>query len=339
MMVLGMTPFHLVGFLVAGATMLLAGAGLWGLLWLKQREEGKHLPPDGTRRRRGIATSDDPAWRAGEDLLSYPDRLAQLEARLVDSHAAAAEQAEHLRSRGERVAAKDDRSELVERYTADAAALATRSESMRRVMALVWRTRAVLLVRAHVAITARARPRLEGLPAGEVQLDDLPAAAETYERAAEGVREFVAHVETRTADLSVTVPGAPRFAELAEEDHRMIDEEKQRARATYADLGNRMDRLADTLSYLADRCRTRQVVEAARVGVEGAPGTADLMDDVGDALRALEGLAEIGDQQLADSAMDNLAEDISQLEQAGLEAQAEADAALEVGRLLDQFPV
>ena len=137
MMVLGMTPFHLVGFLVAGATMLLAGAGLWGLLWLKQREEGKHLPPDGTRRRRGIATSDDPAWRAGEDLLSYPDRLAQLEARLVDSHAAAAEQAEHLRSRGERVAAKDDRSELVERYTADAAALATRSESMRRVMALV----------------------------------------------------------------------------------------------------------------------------------------------------------------------------------------------------------
>ena len=153
------------------------------------------------------------------------------------------------------------------------------------------------------------------------------------------MREFVAHVETRTADLSVTVPGAPRFAELAEEDHRMIDEEKQRARATYADLGNRMDRLADTLSYLADRCRTRQVVEAARVGVEGAPGTADLMDDVGDALRALEGLAEIGDQQLADSAMDNLAEDISQLEQAGLEAQAEADAALEVGRLLDQFPV
>jgi len=338
MSTLAMTPFHLVGYLVVGAVMSAVGAGVWGVLWVKQRRARRQLQ-GASAEQRVIAEGGYPAWRAGEDLLSYPDRLAELEARLVSSHEAAVEQASHLRNRGERVAAKDDRGELVERYAADAAALTSRAESMRRVMGLVWRTRAVLLVRAHVAITARARPRFEAMPDGEVPLDGLPAAAEAYEAAAESVRAFVVHVEARVADLSVSVPAPPRDARLTDEDHGLIEDEKARARATYTDLQNRMDRLADTLSYLADRCRTRQVVESARVGVEGTPGTADLMDEVGDALRALEGLTELGDQQLADSAMDNLAEDISQLEQAGLEAQAEADAALEVNRLLDQFPV
>ena len=36
--------------------------------------------------------------------------------------------------------------------------------------------------------------------------------------------------------------------------------------------------------------------------------------------------------------MDNLAEGISQLERVGLDVQAEADAAMEVERLLEQFP-
>ena len=79
------------------------------------------------------------------------------------------------------------------------------------------------------------------------------------------------------------------------------------------------------------------MVEAAQVGVDGAPGTADLMDEVGEALRALGSLTELGDQQLADTAMDNLAEDITARTSEN-KARAEADAALEVNRLLDQFP-
>ena len=336
MPLLAMSPFHLVGYLMLGAMMALLGAGAWGFVWLRARQSERQIGGLGADKR--IASGGYPAWRAGEDLLRYPDRLGQLEARLVSSHGAAVDQATHLRVRGEKVAAKDDRGELAERYASDASALVTRGESMRRVTGLVWRTRAVLLVRAHVAITARARPQLEGMPEGDIPVDRLPAAAETYEEAAANVRGFVVHVESRLADLSVTVPAPPSVAELTDEDRELVRDEKARAKATYTDLQNRMDRLADTLSYLADRCRTRQVVEAARVGVDGAPGTADLMDEVGDALRALEGLTELGDQQLADTAMDNLAEDISQLEQAGLEAQAEADAALEVTRLLDQFP-
>ncbi|MEC8425671.1 MAG: hypothetical protein VX000_17920 [Myxococcota bacterium] len=332
-----MSPFHLVGYLLLGAGLALLGAGAWGFAWLRRRREERALPR--SRRRDGrVSARHYPAWRAGEDLLRYPDRLAQLEARLVTSHGAAVDQADHLRSRGEKVASKEGRGELAERYASDAAALLARTASMRRVTGLVWRTRAVLLIRAHVAITARARPRLEHMPAGDIPVAQLDGAAATYESAASDVRGFVVHVEGRLADLSVTIPGAPPVAELTAEDRELVRDEKERARATYIDLQNRMDRLADTLAYLADRCRTRQVVEAARVGVDGAPGTADLMDEVGEALRALEGLTELGDQQLADTAMDNLAEDISQLEQAGLEAQAEADAALEVNRLLDQFP-
>lgn len=334
---LAMSPFHLVGYLLLGAGLALLGAGAWCFAWLRRRREERALPANGSREGR-ISARRYPGWRAGEDLLRYPDRLAQLEARLIASHGAAVDQAEHLRSRGEKVASKEGRGELAERYASDASALLTRTASMRRVTGLVWRTRAVLLVRAHVAITARARPRLEDMPAGDIPVSQLDRAAATYESAASDVRSFVVHVESRLADLSVTVPGSPPVAELTDEDREMVRDEKARAKATYVELQNRMDRLADTLAYLADRCRTRQVVEAARVGVDGAPGTADLMDEVGEALRALEGLTELGDQQLADTAVDNLAEDISQLEQAGLEAQAEADAALEVNRLLDQFP-
>ena len=69
--------------------------------------------------------------------------------------------------------------------------------------------------------------------------------------------------------------------------------------------------------------------------LEGSEG---LLDEVSAALGALSALAEFGDRQLADTAMDNLAEDIGQLEQDGLDVKAEADAALEIARLLEQFP-
>jgi hypothetical protein len=336
MPILAIGPLGVFAALLVAAAFLGVGGAVWVTVWIAQAAKRRQLG-DNAEREHLIATGDYPAWREGHDLLRYPERLGDLEDRLADSYTAATIQATHLRSRGQSVGVKDDRAELVERYEFDAASLDTRALSMQRVLALVWRTRAVLLLRAHVAITARARPALSGLPEGDIPVDGLPAAAETYDAAAASVRDFVMHVEARAADLNHMVPSPPVMAELSSEDRPLVDGELARARATYVDLQNQMDRLADTLSYLADRCHTRKVVEAARVGVSGAPGTAALMDDVGEALRALEGLAELGDQQLADNAMDNLAEDISQLEQAGLEARAEADAALEVSRLLEQF--
>lgn len=285
-----------------------------------------------------IALGGYPVWKAGDDLLRYPTRLAELERKLQESLAAVEEQVEHLRSRRDRIAAKDDRSELMGRYDVDAAMLQRRTERMRRVMALVWRTRSVLLLRAHVAITARARPVLERLPEGDIPHNKLGQAAASYEDAALRVRRFVIEVEGRMADLNVCLPSPPLIADVSEPDRAQVAEEMGRARHTYTDLENRMDRLADTLSYLSDRCRTRQVVEGSPVSLEAEPGTEGLVDDLNNALGALNDLAELGDKALADTAMDNLAEDISQLERAGLEAQAEADAALEVERLLEQFP-
>ena len=278
------------------------------------------------------------AWREGHDLLRYPERLETLESRLQASYAEALDQAAHLRGRGDKVAQKDPTSELVQRYGADAGMLEQRAESMQRVMGLVWRSRAILGLRAHVAITARGRPDLDQLPDGEVPASQLQAAARTYEAAAQAVRAYVIEVEARLADLAVAVPAPPRQARLDPPDQQAVEAEQRRARETYVDLQNRMDQLADTLSYLADRCLTRQVVHHTSQGVEALNGSEGLVDEVSAALRALGELAELGDRQLADTAMDNLAEDITQLEQAGLDAQAEADAALEIERLLQQFP-
>ncbi len=285
-----------------------------------------------------IAMGGYPVWKTGDDLLRYPTRLAELEHKLQLSLRAVDEQVDHLHARRDRIAAKDDRSELMGRYEVDAAMLSRRVERMRRVLALVWRTRSVLLLRAHVAITARARPVLERLPEGEIPHGRLGAAAAAYEDAAGRVRRFVIEVEGRMADLHVCLPSPPAAADVSDADRAQVDEEMERARHTYAELENRMDRLADTLSYLSDRCRTRQVVEGTPVSLEAEPGTEGLVDDLNGALGALNDLAELGDRALADTAMDNLAEDISQLERAGLEAQAEADATLEVERLLEQFP-
>lgn len=325
------------------------GLGVWAVLSMTQStrnrlsaDHRRPLPePSGSRAATPAPAKErlSPAEYAdGADLLRYPERLSALEARLQGAHAEATSQADHLRARGDKVAAKDPGSELVGRYAHDAGMLDERAASMRRVMGLVWRTRALLSLRAHVAITARARPDLSMLPAGEISPQNLEDAAEIYEAAAERVRAYVMRVEGRLADLSFAVPARPGQAEVSEDDASAVDQEQERARRTYVDLQNRMDQLADTLGYLADRCLTRQVVQHTNQGVDGLVGSEGLLDEVGEALRGLGELAQLGDRQLADTAMDNLVEDISQLEQAGLDAQAEADAALEIERLLQQFP-
>jgi hypothetical protein len=274
-----------------------------------------------------------------DDLFAVPRRLAGLEEQLAGSLAEARKQADHLRSRRERIAAKDDRAELVARYEEDARLLDRRAENMERVLGMVWRTRAVLLLRAHVAETARRRPDLHHLPQDDAPppVGALAELAERYEAAASEVRDFVVSIEGRLADLTHVLPRAPRDAAVGAEDQQAVDDELSRARATYTSLQNRMDRLADTLSYLSDRCHTRQVVAGAEVSLDAGAGTSALLDEVSGALEALNDLSRMGDRALADSALDNLEEDISQLEQAGLDARAAAEAELEIERLLDTY--
>ncbi len=274
-----------------------------------------------------------------DELYAVPRRLAGLEGQLATSLGEARDQARHLRVRRERVAAKADRDELVSRYEEDARLLDRRAENMERVLGMVWRSRSVLLLRAHVAETARQRPALQGLPDDEAPppVEQLAEVAEAYEAAAAQVRDFVVSIEGRLADLAHVLPRPPGSAQVSAEDQQLVDDELGRARATYTALQNRMDRLADTLSYLSDRCHTRQVVAGAEVSLDAGAGTGALLDEVSGALDALTELSRMGDRALADTALDNLEEDISQLEQAGLDARAAAEAELEIERLLDTF--
>jgi len=335
-------------FLIALLILALGGvaAGGWSVFGLartvqkrvgerKGRKELEALPE--WARTIEIEAVSDESWSEGSDLLRYPARLGELSRRLEHSHTAVGEQLERLASRRAEIAGKGDRAELLARYDEDTEILRKRAEGMSRVLTLVWRTRATLRMRAHVAITARQRPELRGLPEGEVAIGDLALAAEAYERAAGEVRTFVTLVDRRSGELEAALPALPNPALVVPQDHEQVSQEVGRARETYHELRDRMDRLADTLGYLADRCRTRHVVVDAPAGMDAELGGEQVFEEVNQALTELQDLAELGDRHLADTAMDNLAEDISQLERAGLEAQAEADANLEIARLLEQF--
>jgi len=274
----------------------------------------------------------------GSDLRHTPRRLAQLEDQLGQALVRAEQQADHLRDRRRRIEGKEDRAELLARYDEDIVLLGRRGVNMRRVMALLWRTRAILELRAHLALTARQRPDLAHLPEGEVPKQSLETTAADYDNAADAVRSFVAHISERVADLTLAIPRIPDEADVDEDDRKMVTDEQSHTAETYASLQDRMDRLADTLSYLADRCRTRAVVAGSEVQFEAGAGTEGLLSEVTEALSGLQEMANLGDQQLADSALDNLAEDITQLERAGLDARAAAEAELEIARLLERVP-
>ncbi|MEL6346260.1 MAG: hypothetical protein AAFV53_24330 [Myxococcota bacterium] len=279
-----------------------------------------------------------PDYTEGEDLLRYPRRLSELEQQLSQSFRSARNQMGLLKDRMTGLQGKSGREDIALRYQRDFELLEQRGKSMQRVLGLVWRTRAILEMRAHLAITARRRPQLEALPDTDIAHERLPEAVDAYEGAAHEVRRFVGDIRNRADELPLAIPGEPVDAEINDALREEIAAERVRVRKTYDQLHERMDHLADTLLYLADRCRTRQVVEGSPTAIDArdAHGEA-LIDQVNGALLALNDLAEVGEIHLADSTLDALAEDISQLERAGLEVQAEADAAMEVARLLEQF--
>lgn len=324
----------LLGVLVGGA----------GALWVvaQRLRQGRSLPGDMTERltvKRIVTRNPSDDWFRGDDLLRYPRRLGELQHRLVEQHQEALDQAGHLHARRAELSGRDDRQALAQRYADDAGLLARRAERMARVLGVVWKTRALLVLRAHVAITARRRPQIEGLPdAADVPVGQLDAVGLAYDRASDAVRAFVDELDSRANDLEDFLPEVPEAAIVTDDVAAEVAAEKDRTLATYTEMRSRMDTLADTLAYLADRCRTRAVVEGGPGAVDTGPGSEALADELNAALAGLSELAEVGDRKLADAAMDNLAEDISQLEQAGLDAQAETDAVLEVERLLAQFP-
>ncbi len=319
---------------------IVAGGGV--AVWmLVRRLNGRSLPGgrDGviSTTAQRVLPRDDAFFR-GDDLLRYPRRLGELQLRLVEQHDRAREQGAHLRERRAELAERPDRAELAKRYADDAALLDRKAERMSRVLGLVWKTRTLLVLRAHVAITARRRPQLADLPDDEIPVDRLASAAANYDAASNAVRAFVDELDSRTNDLDLVMPVVPPAAQLTDEIRQAVADERAHTLETYQGMRLRMDELADTLAYLADRCRTRQVVEGGPAAVEAGSGSEALVDELNAALGALADLAEVGDQRLADTALENLTEDIDQLEQAGLDAQAETDAVLEVQRLLEQFP-
>lgn len=269
----------------------------------------------------------------------YPDRLGELEAQLEDSYERTLEQIARLEARHEEVRAKGGSEVIAERYARDRRLLQDRAERLRRVMALVWRTRAVLSLRAHLAETARRRPMLDGLP-GEDEASEAPLdAIEAYEAAADRVRRFVVEIENQAAKLGEQIPEPPAPAEVTVEDRRLVEQERARVHAICASLQVRMDQLADTLQYLAERRRTRSLVdEAPEGGFEAdAAGGRALFEELETALGELAGLVEVGDRAMSDTALDHLAKDIGRLERAALDARDEADAALEVERIVEQL--
>ena len=296
------------------------------------------LPEDKSRSSSSKTDGNPPLWSEGEDLLRYPRRLSELEQQLADSHQAAELQENHLTERLASMEEKSGRESLAARYREDLILLQRRIESMKRVLGLVWRTRAILEMRAHLAITARQRPNLDFLPEDQIPTEDLESVAGDYDSAARQVRRFVDSIGVRADELPLTIPGSPIAAEITDTLRGEVAAEKEQILAAYQQLRERMDHLGDTLTYLSDRCRTRRVFEGSAAGFSGADaGGEALINEVESALSELNDLAEVGELHLADSTLEALAEGISQLEQAGLEVQAEADAAMEVAKLLEQF--
>lgn len=267
------------------------------------------------------------------DLLDYPRRLQELEQQLDARLGAVQAQIGVLYARRQEVGAKAGRADLASRYDQDLGLLIQREGSMRRVLGLVWKTRAILLLRVHLAITARQRPPLR-LPDPHDPSLDLSRATHAYHHAAGQVRIYLAHIEARAQEVERIVPAPAVGAELDEPMRAEVVDAQMGLRGEYRTLLEEMDRLADNLTWLGDHFATLSVMttEARSPVMEGDPGR--LLAQVGAALEDLSAMARTVDPVLVDDALDHLARDISRLEEAGREAEAEAEAHLEVERLL-----
>lgn len=321
--------------------MVAVGATLAGL-------QGARLITRAARRlRRGAPTNErpdvpligvkaTPSPSRDDDLYDCPRRLAALEQQLAERHRAVHQQAVLLRARQSELSQKGSRDELTRKYADDLALLERRAGGMRRVLGMVWKTRSILLARAHVAQTARRRPQLGRLPTQESLTGHraLRDGTATYHNAAAAVRAFLDTVDARSAEVARLAPPPPPEAEIDDEARAAVEAELAETRAVYGRLREDMDQLADNLTWLGDHYATLAVVEPGpdTAGLGAGPG--ELVREVEDALTELATLSRTVDPTTVDAVVESLAQDITRLEAAGLEAQAEADAELEIARLL-----
>lgn len=267
------------------------------------------------------------------DLQTYPNRLAGLETRLLQRHTEVQQQMQQLDGRRAEMADKDDRADLEKRYAEDLATLRKRADSLRRVAAVVWRTRAMLLYRVHLAGTARLRPQLGALPSGAEARRDLAGASIAYRAAAQEVRFYLDTIDKRLRELERLQPPEPLSAEVDDVLRADVARERAACETEHLSLRGRMDRLVDDLTWVADHFAAMKVMEGEEEVKVGA-GADRILDEATRALTGIDKLSAAVDPRVADAAMDSLAADVSRLEQAGLDARAEADARLEVERLV-----
>lgn len=313
-------------------TVVVLGGGLAGIGVLATR--------DWVRRRRAAAAP--PARDPDADLYACPERLDAIERQLLERLAAVREQEARIGALRAEVAGKAGREDLVRKYDQDALLLARRAASMERVAGDLWRTRSILRLRAHLAATARRRPELGALPDPEGRGVDPHVAAARFRDAAATVRDWVALIDTRAAELARMVPEFP--AALGDDPglRAGVDAELGAVSAAYASLREDMDRLADTLTWLREHCASLALVRGGPPGrgarAEPAADPAHLLQEVAMAMDGVAALARAVDPALAEAAVDGLASDVSRLELDGREAEAEAQAHLEVERLLRGLP-
>ena len=274
----------------------------------------------------------------GEDLLAYPQKLEGLERQLEERLVLLGQQERVVEARGEELQAKGGREELAVKYREDLELLRQRTRSMRRVLGKVWKTRSILLLRVHLAETARQKPSFSALPepGAKPTPAQLQRATGSFYTAAAEVRSYLDAVVERRRWLAGILPESSPFASLEDADHQAIVDELAATEQSYAVLLEQMDRLADNLTYLGDHYATvAAVVEGPDSRVPEA-SAARMLEEVERAIDSVERLAHTVDPGMVDAAVDHLSRDITRLEQAGQEVSAEAEASLEVEALLKQ---
>lgn len=292
-------------------------------------------PPPPIEEETPLVPVERPILPDPSDLRVYPARLEGLEAQLAERVRSVEQQRGVVEARLADLQGKGGREDLSRKYGRDSEVLARRMEGMRRVLGQVWKTRAVLLMRVHLASTARQKPDLEDLPDPGYR-PVLPEAPGRYHAAAAAVRRYLERVDAQRGALVSAIPRPPVEAAVDGAIRQVVEAEYRTVEADYRQLRDQMDRLSDNLTWLGDHLNTVRVVEDDRDGGPGAEA-ARLLEEIGVAVDEVDRLAHAVDPHLVDVAVDNLAEDISRLEQAGEEAAAEAAAALEVEELLKQI--
>ena len=154
---------------------------------------------------------------------------------------------------------------------------ASLADTSGRVMGLVWRTRSILILRVRIANVARECPRMEDIPHLPDAEADWEAVAVRFLAFRRRVRQSIADVRTAESNIALSLPTVPGRATIEEGERKRVRAELDRALGTLDSIRGRLEKLSDTVGYLADRCRTREVVEAAPVEISAGGDAEEIL--------------------------------------------------------------